>query len=71
MSGTLVPAVAVLAVLIIVGCFVTFFRAKRNSERAAVRRAENEVLKHDAPLREEERRSAYAGRVRSTKKGDR
>ena len=56
-------ALALLAVLIIVGGFVAFFRAKGNAERAATRRAENEKLKHDAMIREEERQSSYAARV--------
>jgi Tfp pilus assembly protein PilO len=58
-------AIAILAVLLVVGGFGRwFFVAKRNAEKAAVRRAENEQLKHAAMLREEERQSAYAGRVR-------
>lgn len=56
-------ALALLAVVIIVVGFVTFFKAKRNAEKAATRRAENEQLAHDAMIREEERQSAYAGRV--------
>jgi hypothetical protein len=54
---------AVLAAVLIIGSLVGFPRAKRNAEKAAVRRAENEKLKHDAMIREEERQSAYAGRV--------
>ncbi len=54
---------ATLAVLIIVGGFVAFFRAKDNAEKAAaVRRAENEQLAHAAMIRQENRQSAYAGR---------
>lgn len=56
-------AVAILAVLIIVGGSVAFFRAKRNAEKAATRRVENAKLAHDAMIREENRQSAYAGRV--------
>jgi hypothetical protein len=56
-------ALATFAVLLLVGGFVIFFRAKRNAEWAATRRAENEKLAHDAMIREENRRSAYAGRV--------
>jgi hypothetical protein len=55
---------AIFAVLVIVGVFVGFFRWRdREGGKAATRRAENEQLKHAAMLREEERQSAYAGRV--------
>jgi uncharacterized membrane protein YsdA (DUF1294 family) len=56
-------ALVVFVVLSTIAVFVVFFRAKRNAEKAATRRAENAQLKHDAMIREEERRSAYAGRV--------
>lgn len=59
----MIAVLAALALLIIVVGFGTFFKAKRNAEIAATRRAENEQLAHDAMIREENRKSAYAGRV--------
>lgn len=61
--GIVTVALAILAVLAIVGGLVGFFRAKENAERALTRRIENEKLAHDAMIRQEERRSAYAGRI--------
>jgi hypothetical protein len=55
-------AVAIFAVVLLVSGIAGFFRAKRNAEKAATRRTENEKLKHDAMIREENRQSAYAGR---------
>jgi hypothetical protein len=52
----------VILLFLIAAATVWHFSVK-NAVRAATRRAENAQLVHDAMIREENRQSAYAGRV--------